>query len=50
VGFFDWMEAVRDDSLQTNLKAALSRKLAQLKLQLEPLETEARRRTGKKRI
>jgi hypothetical protein len=48
VGFFDWIEAVRDDSLQTNLKAVLSRQLAQLKMQLEPLETEVRRRTGKK--
>ncbi|HEY2757625.1 MAG TPA: hypothetical protein VGJ01_18000 [Pseudolabrys sp.] len=50
VGFFDWMEALRDDARQTNLKAALTWQSAKLKAQLELVEAEVRRRTGNKRI
>ncbi len=46
VGFFDWIEALRDDAAQAKLRNSLRGDLARLKAALESLQAEVRRRTG----
>jgi hypothetical protein len=48
VGFFDWVEALRDDAAQANSRSLLRRQSIHLKTQLALLENEVERRTGEK--